>query len=78
MKIFKKAGLPQQSRLEKRVSSFGTSDLVVWVETMLPSIGKAVVHHSRDGVEVLVDAEKEAEAVLAVIRELKKRQSNGF
>jgi hypothetical protein len=78
MKIFKKAGLPQQSRLEKRVSNFGTSDLVIWVESLLPSIGKAVVHHSRDGVDALSDAEDNAEAVLAIVRELKKRQSSGF
>jgi hypothetical protein len=48
-------------------------DLIMWTESLLPAIGRAVVHHQRDGVEVLIDAEANAEALTAIIRELKKR-----
>lgn len=78
MKIFKKDGPRPLTKLEIRVKSFGTSDLIIWLETLLPQIGKAVVHHSRDGVESLVDAEKDAEVVLSIIRELKARMTHEF
>lgn len=78
MKILKKAGPRQRTKLEKRAASFGTSDLIIWLETLLPTIGKSVVHHQRDGVESLVDAENNAEAVLAIIRELKTRMTREF
>lgn len=77
MKIFKKDGQPPLTKLEKRAQSLSTFDLVLWVESLLPAIGKSVVHHQRDGVEVLVDAEANAEAVLAITRELKRRMTNG-
>ena len=73
MKIFKKAGLPQQSKLEKRVSNIGTSELVTWAENSLFVIGKNVVHHQRDGITALDEAEIGAEALLAIIKELKTR-----
>lgn len=77
MKIFKKDGRRQQSRLEKRISNSGTSDLVIWVEVLLPEIGRAAVHHGRDGIESLIDAEANAEAVLEIIKELKRRHQDG-
>ena len=40
---------------------------------MLPTIGRGVVHHNRDGLLLLDVAELAAEAVLEIVRELKKR-----
>jgi len=45
----------------------------VWVEANLPTIGKAVVHHQRDGVESLIDAETNAQILITILEELKKR-----
>jgi len=73
MKIFKKAGLPQQSKLEKRVANIGTSELITWAENSLFVIGKNVVHHQRDGMDALKEAEIGAEALLAIVKELQKR-----
>ena len=74
MKILKKGGPLQQSKLEKRVSGIGTTDLIMWAENALYVIGKNVTHFQRSqGFEALFEAEEGAEALLAVIRELKKR-----
>jgi hypothetical protein len=40
---------------------------------MLPTIGRNVVHHNRDGIVALQEAEIAAEAVYEIIKELKKR-----
>jgi hypothetical protein len=47
--------------------------LITWAENSLAVIGKGVYHHRRDGIEALLDAELGAEALLAIIQELKKR-----
>lgn len=77
MKIFqkKRAGSQPLTKIEKRIQSFPTHDLTIWAETLLPSIGKAVVHHQRDDVESLIDAETDAETLLAIVKELKKRKN---
>ena len=73
MKIFKKDGPPQLTSLQKRIAGISTPELVTWVETMLPTIGRNVVHHNRDGIVALQEAEIAAEAVYEIIKELKKR-----
>lgn len=73
MKIFKKDGHRQLSKLEQRVSKIGTSELISWAENSLFVIGKNVTHHQRDGIEALLEAEMGAEALLAITRELIKR-----
>ena len=73
MKILKKDGPPQQSKLEKRISGISTPELVMWAENSLAVIGKGVYHHQRDGMDGLNDAELGAEALLAIVKELKKR-----
>jgi hypothetical protein len=78
MKIFSKAGHPQQSKLQKRVASIGTSELIVWVENALYVIGKEVTHHQRDrNIDSLYEAKLGAEALLAITEELIKRAENG-
>ena len=73
MKIFKKDGPLQPTKLEKRIASISTPELITWAENSLATIGKSVYHHQRDGIEVLLDAEISTEALLAIVRELKKR-----
>jgi hypothetical protein len=74
----KKAGQQPQTKLEKRISSISTPELVVWAENSLAAIGKNVYHHQRDGVDALYEAEIGAEALLAITRELIKRANNEF
>jgi hypothetical protein len=73
MKILKRAGQPQPTKLQKRISGISTPELVTWVETLLPTIGRNVVHHTRDGIAALEEAETAAEAVYEIIKELKNR-----
>jgi hypothetical protein len=76
MKIFKKAGLPQPSTLQRRVANISTPELIIWAENSLFAIGKNIVHHQRDGIEAILEAELGADALLAIIHELKKRAQN--
>jgi hypothetical protein len=78
MKIFKKAGLPPQSKIQKRVAKISTPELSVWVETSLFTIGKNVAGISGGSKEQLKEAEMGAEALLAIIQELIKRSENEF
>jgi hypothetical protein len=59
--------------MQKRISSISTPDLSLWVESLLPTIGKNVVHHQRDGEFALNEAEQAAEVTLAIVQELKRR-----
>ena len=76
MKILKRDGKPQPTKLQKRISGLPTHELVIYVETLLPSFGRNVVHHHRDGLVALLEAERDAETLSAVIQELKKRVPN--
>lgn len=73
MKIFKKAGQPLPTKVQKRVMITSTPDLVIWVETLLPTIGRNVVHHNRDGELALEEAEQAAGLALIIVQELKRR-----
>lgn len=73
MKILKKDGNPQPTKLQKRVAGISTPELVNWAENSLAVIGKGIYHHQRDGIEGLLDAELGAEALMAIVQELKKR-----
>ena len=44
-----------------------------WAENSLAVIGKGIYHHQRDGIDALLDAELGAEALMAIVQELKKR-----
>jgi len=64
----------EQTKLEKRVASLDTHDLVKWVDQTLFTIGKNVISWDRSGEpEMLSEAELGAEALHAVIKELIKR-----
>jgi hypothetical protein len=78
MKIFTKAGNLPPTKLQKRVEKIGTTDLILWVETSLYSIGKNITHWSRESnSDMLEDAHMGAEALLAITTELKRRERNG-
>ena len=72
--MWNKSKQPQQSRLEKRVAAIPTNDLVSWSEQALFGIGRHLTswQKSRSTLD-LDEAEVAAEALYAVIRELKKR-----
>jgi hypothetical protein len=79
MMIFKKkkGGSQPQSKIEKRVSTIGTYDLVLWAENALYVIGKEITHHQRDkNADALYEAELGAEALLAIVRELRSRSND--
>lgn len=79
MMIFKKkkGGNQPQSKIEKRVSTIGTYDLILWAENALYVIGKEITHHQRDkNPDALYEAEMGAEALLAIVRELQKRSND--
>lgn len=74
MRILKKDGHRQPTKLEKRVSGIGTPDLIMWAENALYVIGKEITHHQRDKSEFALDeALMGAEALVAIIKELQKR-----
>jgi hypothetical protein len=73
MKIFKKDGNRQPTKLQKRIAGISTPELIIYVETLLPTIGRNVVHHGRDGLAALEEAEIAATTAVEIINELKSR-----
>jgi hypothetical protein len=73
MKILKRDGKPQPTKLQKRISGLQTFDLVSWVETTLYGIGKSVAGMGTKTIDDYIVAEENAEALLEIIRELKRR-----
>jgi hypothetical protein len=77
MKILKRAGQPQPTKLQKRIAGLSTSDLIGWAENALFVIGKGITHHPRDkDVTVLLEARMGAEALLAITEELIRRNND--
>lgn len=79
--IFKKKtdGHQPQTKLQKRVASISTPELVMWAENALFVIGKEVTGWMRTHDQALLDeADLGAEALYAITQELKRRASNGF
>jgi hypothetical protein len=74
MKILKRDGNRQLTKLEKRVASIPTHDLVSWAENALFEIGKGLTRsiHDKDP-DVLAEMELGAEALLAITKEIRKR-----
>lgn len=75
MTIFgKKQDGPTQTRIEKRVASLSTGDLVEWTETSMYTIGKYLAEWTRTKEPTMLDeALLGAEAFHAIVLELKKR-----
>lgn len=76
MTIFKKkqAGHQPQTKIEKRISTLSTSDLLQWCETSMYTIGKHLNAWSRgqspDDLEEVVIG---SEVFYAIAKELKRR-----
>ena len=65
---------PPRSAAERRAARIATPDLSMWAEQALTSIGRTVRDwHGDDATFALQEAEMGAEALLAVIRELRRR-----
>jgi len=78
MTIFRKKqdGHRPQTRIEKRVSSLSTPDLVSWAETSLYSLGRNLQEWNRNGNDDALDEFLlGAEAYLAIAQELKRRST---
>ena len=72
----KKAGNQHQTKLEKRIASISTPELITWAENSLFIIGKNIVHHQRDGIDSIYIADEYAEALHVITKELLKRAKN--
>lgn len=75
MKILKRAGRQPQSKLEKRISTIGTADLVIWAENCLSTVGRNVAGIGEKTAERYDEALMGAEALVAIVQELKKRNN---
>ena len=72
----KRDGHHPQTKIQKRISSLGTTELVTWAENALFVIGKEITGWQRSkNVEVLLDSEIGAETLLEIVKELKRRSS---
>jgi gamma-glutamylcysteine synthetase len=69
----KKDGPQHQTKLEKRVATIPTSELTLWTETLLYVIGKAIAGSGPKTAEHYIEATANAEALLAVCKELETR-----
>jgi hypothetical protein len=79
MKILKKVGKPQPTKIQKRIATLSTHDLIGWAENALFVIGKEMTHHLRDkNIDALNEMEMGAEALLAIAQEMKKRAENEY
>jgi hypothetical protein len=68
-----------QTKLEKRVASIATPELVAWSENALFVVGKELTGWMRGREQVRLDeALLGAEALLTIVKELKKRSDNGI
>lgn len=75
MKIFKKDGNPQPTKLQKRISGLPTVEIVTWVETYLAEIGRNVAGLGEKTPEKYAEALKSAGVVVDLVSELHKRSN---
>jgi phosphoribosylpyrophosphate synthetase len=74
MKIFKKGGPHQPTKIQKRIASISTPELVTWVETHLYIIGKETTGWLKTKESFLLDDSISAsETLVDILKELKKR-----
>ena len=72
----RRAGNQPQSKLEKRVSTIGTTDLIIWAENCLSTIGRNVAGLGDKTPERYAEALLGADALVAIIKELQRRNDN--
>lgn len=67
---------PARTPIQKRVARIATPDLQGWAEQALTALGRSLRDFQRSGVEdALEEAEMGAEALLEVVRELRRRSA---
>jgi hypothetical protein len=70
----KQDGHQPQTKIQKRISRLPSAELVTWAENALFVIGKEITGWQRSGnKELLMDSELGAEALLEIVKELKRR-----
>jgi hypothetical protein len=69
----KKDGPLPQSKLEKRIASIPSMELTIWAENTAANVARAVAGRAEKSPELYADAEQNAEALLLICKELKKR-----
>lgn len=69
----KKDGPLPQSKLEKRIASIPSMELTIWAENTAASVARAIAGRAEKSPELYEDAEQNAEALLLICKELKKR-----
>jgi len=70
----KQDGHQPQTKIQKRISRLPSAELVTWAENALFVIGKEITGWQRSGnKEMLMDSELGAEALLEIVKELKRR-----
>ena len=70
----KKDGYQPQTKIQKRISKLPTPELIGWVEASLFAIGRDTFAWQKSNESVLLDElEMGAEALLEIMRELKRR-----
>jgi hypothetical protein len=69
----KKDGPLPQSKLEKRIASIPSLELIIWAENTAASVARLIAGRSEKSPELYEDAEQNAEALLFICKELKKR-----
>jgi hypothetical protein len=70
----KRDGHQPQTKIQKRISKLPSAELVTWAENALFVIGKEITGWQRSGdKELLMDSELGAEALLEIVKELKRR-----
>ena len=77
-KYVEKQNIKEKSRVEKRVESLPTADLLPWTENALYTIGRnlSTWQKTRDAAS-LEEARVGAEALHVILESLVKRHSNG-
>lgn len=76
MKIFKRTGRPQPTKLQKRIATIGTTELIIWAENTLSNIGRNLAGSGALTPERVAEAGLAADVVVVIVAELKKRVSN--
>lgn len=65
-----------QTKIQKRVSALSSHDLVAWADQCLYTTGRNLTAHQRDPMpEYLDEAESGAQVLLAVVQEIRRRQT---
>ena len=67
-------GEREKTALERRIGKLPDYELLTWVDVSAAELGKSVGNYQRDhAIEHLLEAEQSAEALRAMVQELRRR-----